>query len=219
MKNILCLNTCFRSAEIMAVGKKVEFERVDANCKHSEHVLPEVEKVLKRANLGVKDVDVLGVCVGPGSFTGIRIGVALVKGFGFSRDLPCVAFNSFEVIAEQYFLNQKEADEVVVVLDGLGGFVFVSKLGRKGEVLVEPTCMSLAEMAEFIKQNSCEYVCHEDDKDKFALKSVELTQAAYENVLNRKLLAGKTVSCAEISPLYLRKSQAEVELEKKNANK
>lgn len=218
MKNVLCLNTCFRSAEIMAVGEKVEFERVDANCKHSEHMLPEVEKVLERANLGVKDVDVLGVCVGPGSFTGIRIGVALVKGFGFSRDLPCVAFNSFEVIAEQYFLNQKEADEVVVVLDGLGGFVFVSKLGRYGEVLVEPTCMSLAEMAEFIKQNSCEYVCHEDDKDKFALKSVELTQAAYENVLNRKLLAGKTVSCAEISPLYLRKSQAEVELEKKNAN-
>lgn len=219
MKNILCLNTCFRSAEIMAVGEKVEFERVDANCKHSEHVLPEVEKVLERANLGVKDVDVLGVCVGPGSFTGIRIGAALVKGFGFSRDLPCVAFNSFEVIAEQYFLNQSEAEEVVVVLDGLGGFVFVSKLGQKGEVLVEPTCMSLAEMAEFIKQNSCEYVCHEDDKDKFALKSVELTQAAYENVLNRKLLAGKTVSCAEISPLYLRKSQAEVELEKKNANK
>lgn len=219
MRNILCLNTCFRSAEIIAVGERVEFERVDANCKHSEHVLPEVEKVLERANLGVKDVDTLGVCVGPGSFTGIRIGVALVKGFGFSRDLPCVAFNSFEVIAEQYFLNQKEAEEVVVVLDGLGGFVFVSKLGRGGEVLVEPTCMSLAEMAEFIKQNSCEYVCHEDDKDKFALKSVELTKTAYINVLQRKLLAGKTVSCAEISPLYLRKSQAEVELEKKNANK
>lgn len=219
MKNILCLNTCFRSAEIVILGERTKFERVDANCKHSEHVLPEVEKVLDEANLGVKDVDVLGVCVGPGSFTGIRIGVALVKGFGFSRDLPCVAFNSFEVIAEQYFLNQKEADEVVVVLDGLGGFVFVSKLGRKGEVLFKPTCMSLAEMAEFIKQNSCEYVCHDDDKDKFALKSVELTQAAYENVLNRKLLVGKTVSCAEISPLYLRKSQAEVELEKKNANK
>lgn len=219
MRNILCLNTCFRSAEIMAVGERAEFERVDANCKHSEHVLPEVEKVLERANLGVKDVDVLGVCVGPGSFTGIRIGVALVKGFGFSRDLPCVAFNAFEIIAEQYFLQNSNANEVVVVLDGLGGFVFVSKLGRKGEVLVEPTCMSLAEMAEFIKQNSCEYVCHEDDKDKFALKSVELTQVAYENVLNRKLLAGKTVSCAEISPLYLRKSQAEVELEKKNENK
>lgn len=219
MKNILCLNTCFRSAEIMTVGERTEFERIDANCKHSEHVLPEVEKVLERANLGVKDIDVLGVCVGPGSFTGIRIGVALVKGFGFSRNLPCVAFNSFEVIAEEYFLNSKDANEVVVVLDGLGGFVFVSKLGRDGEILVEPICLSLAEMAEFIKQNSCEYVCHEDDKDKFALKSVELTKTAYINVLQRKLLAGKTVSCAEISPLYLRKSQAEVELEKKNANK
>lgn len=219
MKNILCLNTCFRSAEIMTVGERTEFERIDANCKHSEHVLPEVEKVLERANLGVKDIDVLGVCVGPGSFTGIRIGVALVKGFGFSRNLPCVAFNSFEVIAEEYFLSNKDANEVVVVLDGLGGFVFVSKFGRDGEILVEPTCLSLAEMAEFIKQNSCEYVCHEDDKDKFALKSVELTKTAYINVLQRKLLAGKTVSCAEISPLYLRKSQAEVELEKKNENK
>ena len=185
----------------------------------AEKSLTEVEKVLERANLGVKDVDVLGVCVGPGSFTGIRIGVALVKGLGFSRDLPCVAFNSFEIIAEQYFLQNSNANEVVVVLDGLGGFVFVSKLGRKGEVLVEPTCLNQEDMAEFIKQNSCEYVCHEDDKDKFALKSVELTQVAYENVLNRKLLAGKTVSCAEISPLYLRKSQAEVELEKKNENK
>lgn len=219
MRNILCLNTCFRSAEIMAVGEKVEFERVDANCKHSEHVLPEVEKVLERANLGVKDIDGLGVCVGPGSFTGIRIGVALVKGFGFSRDLPCGAFNSFEIIAEQYFLQNSNANEVVVVLDGLGGFVFVSKLERGGKTLVDPTCLNQEDMAEFIKQNSCEYVCHEDDKDKFALKSVELTQAAYENVLNRKLLAGKTVSCAEISPLYLRKSQAEVELEKKNENK
>ena len=219
MKNILCLNTCFRSAEIMIAGERTEFERIDANCKHSEHVLPEVEKVLERVNLGVKDIDVLGVCAGPGSFTGIRIGVALVKGFGFSRNLPCVAFNSFEVIAEEYFLNNKDANEVVVVLDGLGGFVFVSKLGRGGEILVEPTCLSLAEMAEFIKQNSCEYVCHEDDKDKFALKSIVLTQTAYENVLNRKLAAGKVVECAEISPLYLRKSQAEVELEKKNANK
>lgn len=219
MKNILCLNTCFRSAEIVVAGERAEFERVDANCKHSEHVLPEVEKVLERANLGAKDVDVLGVCVGPGSFTGIRIGVALVKGFGFSRDLPCVAFNSFEIIAEQYFLQNSNANEVVVVLDGLGGFVFVSKLERGGKTLVDPTCLSQEDMAEFIKQNSCEYVCHEDDKNKFALKSVELTQAAYENVLKQKLLAEKTVSCAEISPLYLRKSQAEVELEKKNENK
>lgn len=218
MKNILCLNTCFRSAEIVVAGERAEFERVDANCKHSEHVLPEVEKVLEKANLDAKNINALGVCVGPGSFTGIRIGVALVKGLGFSRDLPCVAFNSFEIIAEQYFLQNSNANEVVVVLDGLGGFVFVSKLERGGKTLVDPTCLNQEEMAEFIKQNSCEYVCHEDDKNKFALKSVELTQAAYENVLKQKLLAEKTVSCAEISPLYLRKSQAEVELEKKNEN-
>ena len=218
MKNILCLNTCFRSADIMTAGEKSEFERVDANCKHSEHVLPEVEKVLARANLDVKDIDALGVCVGPGSFTGIRIGVALVKGFGFSRDLPCAIFNSFEIIAEQYFLDNPESLEVVVVLDGLGGYVFVSKLGRGGEILVSPTCLSQDEMSQFIKQNPCEYVCFEDDKYKFALKSINVTKKAYEQILKRKFFEGKVVSCAEIAPLYLRKSQAEVELEKKNAN-
>lgn len=218
MKNVLCLNTCFRSAEIVAVGESAEFERVDANCKHSEHVLPEVEKVLEKANLDAKNIDALGVCVGPGSFTGIRIGVALVKGLGFSRDLPCVAFNSFEIIAEQYFLNEPEAEEVVVVLDGLGGFVFVSKLARGGKTLTMPTCLDQCQMTEFIKQNACAYVCHEDDKNKFALTPITLSQKAYEEVLERKFLAGEVVSCAEISPLYLRKSQAEVELEKKNAN-
>lgn len=216
--NILCLNTCFRAAQIYISGKTPKFEVVDANCKHSEHVLPEVEKTLISANLGAKEVDALAVCVGPGSFTGIRIGVALVKGFGFSRDLDCVAFNSFEIVAEQFFLENPNADEVVVVLDGLGGFVFVEKLGRDGKVLVPPMCLDKAQTAEFISKNKCEYVCHKDDAGKFAIAGIMPTQEAYENLLMRKLLAGEVVKCSEVSPLYLRKSQAEVELEKKNAN-
>lgn len=218
MKNILCLNTCFRAAQIYIGGKTPKFEVVDANCKHSEHVLPEVEKTLQSAHLGAKDVDTLGVCVGPGSFTGIRIGVALVKGFGFSRSLDCVAFNSFEIIAEQFFLDNPSVSEVAVVLDGLGGFVFVEKLGRGGKVLVEPTCFDMTQMAQFISKNQCAYVCHGDDAQKFDLVSVVPTKEAYDSLVSRKLLAGEVVSCADISPLYLRKSQAEVELEKKNAN-
>lgn len=216
--NILCLNTCFRAAQIYVSGKTPKFEVIDANCKHSEHVLPEVEKTLISANLGAKEVDALAVCVGPGSFTGIRIGVALVKGLGFSRNLDCVAFNSFEIIAEQFFLENPKASEVVVVLDGLGGFVFVSKLSRIGQVLTAPTCFDMSQMAEFIANNKCDYVCHKDDLNKFAIQSIEPTKEAYENLLMRKLLAGEVVKCSDISPLYLRKSQAEVELEKKNAN-
>lgn len=218
MKNMLCINTCFRSADIVIVGEQTQFQRIDANCKHSENVLPKVEQVLEKLGLKTRDIDALGVCVGPGSFTGIRIGVALIKGFGFSRDLPCVAFNSFEIIAEQYFLENTQAQDVVVVLDGVGGFVFVSKLDRDGKTLIEPTCFDQNQMAAFVKENSCEYVCIDDDKDKFALKSIALTKQAYQNVLGRKLANKNIVSCAEISPLYLRKSQAEVELEKKNAN-
>lgn len=218
MKNILCLNTCFRAAQIYIDGKPPKFESVDANCKHSEHVLPEVEKTLILANLTPKDIDALAVCVGPGSFTGIRIGVALVKGLGFARDLDCVVFNSFEIIAEQYFLGNPHANEVVVILDGLGGHIFVEKLGRDGTVLVEPTSLDVAQMADFIKTNKCDYVCHEDDAQKFSISSITLTQEAYKSVLERKILAKEFVKCADISPLYLRKSQAEVELEKKNAN-
>lgn len=66
---------------------------------HSETLLPMVEQLLSHTGLTNEDIDLYAVPVGPGSFTGIRIGVSLVKGLAFDREKPCVGLSSLEAMA------------------------------------------------------------------------------------------------------------------------
>lgn len=68
---------------------------------HSETLLPMAESVLKNANVTADDVDMFACSVGPGSFTGIRIGVSVIKGLAFGRGKPCVGVSTLEAYAEQ----------------------------------------------------------------------------------------------------------------------
>ncbi len=61
---------------------------VNVSLTHSQTLLPMVEDLLKNASLSLQDIDMLAVSVGPGSFTGVRIGVAAVKGLAFPEIFP-----------------------------------------------------------------------------------------------------------------------------------
>ena len=66
---------------------------------HSETLLPMVESVLKIAGYTVDDVDLFVCTAGPGSFTGVRIGAATVKGIAFGKDKPCIGVSTLEALA------------------------------------------------------------------------------------------------------------------------
>lgn len=66
---------------------------------HSQTLLPLAEGVLKNAELSMADVDTLAIAAGPGSFTGVRIGVAAIKGLAFPSDIPCVGVSTLEAMA------------------------------------------------------------------------------------------------------------------------
>lgn len=66
---------------------------------HSRTLLPMAEDLLKNAGMSLKDVDLLAVAHGPGSFTGIRIGVSTVKGLAWAADKPCVGVSTLEAMA------------------------------------------------------------------------------------------------------------------------
>ena len=66
---------------------------------HSRTLLPMAEDLLKNAEMSLSDIDLFAVAHGPGSFTGIRIGVATAKGLAFPNDLPCVAVSTLEAMA------------------------------------------------------------------------------------------------------------------------
>lgn len=66
---------------------------------HSETLLPMVESVLKTADMTADDIDLFAVSEGPGSFTGVRIGAATLKGLAFGRNKPCVGVSTLEALA------------------------------------------------------------------------------------------------------------------------
>jgi len=72
---------------------------------HAERLMPMIDEVLALAGLGVRDLDRLAVTIGPGTFTGVRIGVATARGLALALDLPLVAQNSLRVIAAKAFEN------------------------------------------------------------------------------------------------------------------
>ena len=66
---------------------------------HSETLLPMVEAVLKSAGVTVADIDLFACSVGPGSFTGVRIGAATIKGLAFDKSKPCIGVSTLESLA------------------------------------------------------------------------------------------------------------------------
>jgi tRNA threonylcarbamoyladenosine biosynthesis protein TsaB len=83
---------------------------IDNGLTQSELLLPMAENMLASLRLTFDDVDLLACSVGPGSFTGVRIGVALVKGIAFGKNIPCVSVSTLDELAE----NLKGLEGIIV---------------------------------------------------------------------------------------------------------
>jgi tRNA threonylcarbamoyladenosine biosynthesis protein TsaB len=79
---------------------------LDNGLKHSETLVPLVDSIFKICNKIPKDIDLIALVIGPGSFTGVRIGVSMAKGIAIALDVPCVGVTSFEALAYSYEKNE-----------------------------------------------------------------------------------------------------------------
>lgn len=89
---------------------------------HSNTLLPTIEYLLSYAGVRPDDIDLYAISVGPGSFTGIRIGVATVKGLTFGTDIPVCAVSTLEAMAYSFF--DREGDYVCPVINARRGEVY-----------------------------------------------------------------------------------------------
>ena len=98
---ILALDTsgAIASCALLRDGGILALERRDAVLDHSRTLLDLCRVLLEQHGLRVADIDVFAAITGPGSFTGVRIGVAAVKGFGWTADKPCAGVSSLEAQA------------------------------------------------------------------------------------------------------------------------
>lgn len=108
---------------------------------HAEALMPMVETVLAEAALGFADLDVLAVTVGPGTFTGLRVGLAAARGIALSRGLPLVGVTTLQAIAEPV---AAEPDEIVLAsFDARRDEVYMQAFSTDGTERTPPLLVGL----------------------------------------------------------------------------
>ncbi len=197
---------------------------------HSQTLMPMVEKTLAECNTSIKDIDLFAVTNGPGSFTGVRIGIASVKGMADALNKPCFAVSTLEAIAEP--LN---SDDVIAcaVMDARCNQVYTA-IFQKGNRLCPDKAVLIDELGEELKQYNKPIVfigdgaqiCFEKlspllNNISVAGEDIRFIHAgSIGRLTENKLAKGEaTVSSAKLVPFYLRLPQAERELNNKNSLK
>lgn len=190
---------------------------------HSETLLPLAEAALSAAGIVCAGIDAFAVTAGPGSFTGVRIGIAAVKGMALPLDRPCAAVSSLEAAA--YNLLGRDC-LALSVMDARCGQVYAALFRVRDDVtkrLMPDSALMIDELTERLKEYAEEsIVCVGDGACLIAGLLPNITIAPEHLRLPRAFGAalcayrsGEYISAGELIPVYLRVPQAERALAEK----
>lgn len=194
---------------------------------HSVTSLPMAESLLAGCSRTLEEMDALAVTAGPGSFTGLRIGMAMVKGMGFALDKPCIPLSTLEGLAWNL---QGWPGLICPVMDARVGQVYTALFRWENGTmhrLMEDCAIAADQLLEQLAGYGAEakilvgdgaQLCYNKFEGQLENLSMAPNHLLYQRAgamaeLAASLLAeGKTVSAGELAPVYLRLPQAEREL-------
>lgn len=194
---------------------------------HSEQIVPHIETALRLAGLGRADLTGIVVTSGPGSFTGLRIGLATAKAMAFALQIPIVGVNTMHALMYNY---KNAAGSLLSLLDAQKGNVYYS-LGRwadcRLELAIDSRIAPLKEVIAAVKDQVGEVICLGEAAELFAAE-LEAAGLRLAPPYQQAVRAAALLDCAAaewaqrgsddvftLVPQYLRKSEAEVLWEKR----
>ncbi len=199
-------------------GRVVAEQFLNTKHTHSQTLLPMVESMMKSSEVSLADVDIIAVTAGPGSFTGLRIGIASVKGMAMGAGKKCISVSTLEAIA----YNFVGIDGIICcAMDARCGQVYNALFRSENGVitrLCEDRAIKAADLYEELKKLDGKVILagdgaeilHKATEESFTLAPLPLR---YQRGLGVCLAAeGKeAVDAAALMPSYLRLPQAERE--------
>lgn len=207
----LSVDTSAATASVAIVeDEKVIMEKFSQDQKtHSEKIVPLIDELLKETNFTLNDMDEFCVCTGPGSFTGIRIGVALIKGMAQALNKNVIGISSLKGL-----IDSSSSDNVCAIIDALHDNVYAQyRIDNEYSVA---DCVNINELIQELKNKKITFVGNGILKYQDLLKkelNCEFEDKILSKASNIAVFACKNnVSSQqpyEIVPVYLRKSQPE----------
>ena len=217
-------STTHSSCAIMDDNNIVGDFSINQSMSHNEILLVMVDEMLKKLNIDIEDIDLFVAVTGPGSFTGIRIGVTVVKALAMALNKPIVAVNTLEALSFGVFSDKKK----IPLIDARGERVYYGVYeGINNENIVAPALLTIDELLdEFSDKGEFVFVgdCVNLYKDRILEnKNFEITPACLNSCISKnacvigkqKYERGDISDCFSLSPEYVRLSQAQRDLENK----
>lgn len=197
---------------------------------HSQTLMPIIDEILKKSEISIDEIDLIAVANGPGSFTGLRIGVSAAKGLSHALKIPVVPISTLKSLA--YNLPYC-SHTIVPIMDARREQVYNGVYKWENEELCtikEPRALGIVELLDELVKNEGKFVflgdgtkVHKEiikeklgEKAIFSPSSSALQRAStLAPIAKRVYDEGGSITGAKLEPEYLRKSQAEREAENK----
>lgn len=222
------------SCALLSDGKIIASSFMNVKLTHSRTLLPMITAMLNYTETPFSDIDGFAISSGPGSFTGIRIGISLIKGFAAARNTLCVGVSTLEAIAQNYIYTDCIA---CCVMDARCKQVYNALFEIKAGVvsrITDDRALMCEELSQELLSNYAnkKIIIMGDGTDCFAPfvkdnKNIELScpRRRFQNaegvalVANKIFEKGEAVTADKLFPVYLRLPQAERELKLKEGIK
>lgn len=220
---ILAVNTSSKicAVAILEDNKVIDEIKLDNGKTHSENLMPIIKEILDKNNLTLKDMNLIAVSVGPGSFTGIRIGIATIKPMAEVYNLPVASVTSLETLARN--IENKEKDFTIIsLIDARNNQVYAgffdTEYNLKEDEIAEDIDEVLKKAGKYSKiifVGDGAIIHKEKIEENLKDRNIIFTKENNQSAINtgkigyKKFLEKNLKNADTILPIYLRKSQAE----------
>ena len=228
---ILAIDTSSKICSVSILeDKNVIIEKHNDDEKtHSQKLMPLIDETLKEVNLCLDNIDLLACSQGPGSFTGIRIGISTVKAFADVKNIPIIGVTSLESLA----YNINNSGLIATLIDAKHDNVYFALYELKDgkySTLIEPVSETISNVIQTLKNYTSTITFVGDGsevhKDILATEFSNCVFSSAEQTVQTSISVGKSAFDKyntdgyepkfTLSPIYLKKSQAEINLENSN---
>lgn len=218
MIRILCIETSldYCSVSIIEDGKVIDSENINIKKSHSEFILILIKDLLKRINISLNQLSAIAVSEGPGSYTGLRIGVSTAKGLCFSLDLPLLSVNSLDLmIYDVKKKNLVESGSLLCPMIDARRMEVYTKIVKDDLIIIKDTHAKILSNNSFnslLKFNKINFFGNGSTKFKKIIKSnnalfIEkiIPEAInFDQIVHDKYLEGKFEDLINFEPNYLK---------------
>ncbi len=226
---IFAIDTASTNASVAIIDDYKILAEFSVNSKntHSQTIMPMCDEVLKKCNLTLDDIDVFSVCTGPGSFTGVRIGMSAVKTLCQALNKSIIGVTSLDSLSANY--EGYKDTYICPVIDARGARVY-NAVYYNGEKITEDRVIDIDELLCELSGKNTIFLGDGILAYKDKITAYEEFSLAPSNFSMQKASSGAFSALKRaknndfdnlysLTPVYLRKSQAERELEEKQNNK